>query len=213
MKEKPIIFSTPMVQALLNTKPGTWPAEPIDAGRPFKFMTRRVIKPQPIPPKTAYEASVLETLLFGERRYSVGDILWVRETFTKTEGGEYIYRSDPMFDGMGKGDFAWSWTSPLFLPRKAARIFLELKGVRIERLQNITKEDARAEGAEQIDPFGLKKLPSSLIEPGGAYGKGFIPKKSYRAGFYQIWDTLNAKRGYSWDNNPWVWVYELMRVG
>jgi hypothetical protein len=71
----------------------------------------------------------------------------VRETFTKTEGGEYIYRSDPIFNGMDKGDYSWPWTSPLFLPRKAARLFLEVKAVRIERLQEITVEDARAEGA------------------------------------------------------------------
>jgi hypothetical protein len=47
MKEHPILFSAPMVQVLLNTKPNTWPAEPIDPSKPFKWMTRRMMKPQP----------------------------------------------------------------------------------------------------------------------------------------------------------------------
>jgi hypothetical protein len=200
--EKSIIFSVPMVRALLNTKPNTWPAEPIDPDKPFKWMTRRVVKPRYKPGEAGFELSrqSLNISIVDEEGMTVredgpafwpGDVIWVRETFTKTEDGEYIYRSDPMFGGMGKGDFTWSWTSPLFLPRKAARIFLEVKNVRIERLWDITEEDAIGEG-----------MPESMT---GASDYS-------RRCFHSLWDTLNAKCGYGWDSNPWVWVYELMRA-
>jgi hypothetical protein len=67
------------------------------------------------------------------------------------------------------------------MPKEAARLFLEVKNVRVERLQAITEEDARAEG------FAWERFAS-------------------------YWDTLYAKCGYSWENNPWVWVYEFMRI-
>jgi hypothetical protein len=197
MAEKPIIMSTQSAWGIQNTKPGVWPAEPIDPDRPCKSMTRRVVKG---PPCTDINGCVNINgfWLIPERDrdhafdaiapFCVEDILWVRETFTKTKDGEYIYRSDPMFHGMDNGDFAWSWTSPLFLPRKASRIFLEVKYVRIERLQDITEEDANAEGISRN------------------YGHEAVFH------FWQLWDTLNAKRGYPWERNPWVYVYEFMRL-
>jgi hypothetical protein len=199
--EKPILFSTPMVRALLNTKPNTWPAEPIDASKPFKFMKRRVVKPQPEnPSRLIIEYGKLKDIwrgvgmiwnskTLGKPHYDVGDIIWVRETFTKSPEGDYIYRADPIFDGCGKGDIPWNWTSPLFLPRKAARLFLEVKNIRVERVQKITEEDARAEGVTKTDW-----------------------RIDYKAAFAMLWNTLNAKRGYSWDRNPYVYVYEFVRL-
>jgi hypothetical protein len=200
MKEKPILFSTPMVQALLNTKPGVWPAEPVDPDKPYKWMTRRIIKEPVCTDKNGiinikgfWIIPKLDkgTALLGIAPYNIGDILWVRETFTKTKDGEYIYRSDPMFDGMGKGDFSWNWTSPLFVPHKASRIFLEVKAIKIERIQDISERDAIGEG-----------IPESMT---GASDYS-------RRCFHSLWDTLNAKRGYGWDSNPWVWVCEFMRA-
>ena len=100
MKEKPIPFSTPMVQALLNTKPNTWPPEPIDASKPCKGMTRRVMLPQP-PLGAGFRGWCIEgnkkdigsvgcvkpesdCFIVGRAkpRYEVGDVLWVRETHT-----------------------------------------------------------------------------------------------------------------------------------
>jgi hypothetical protein len=187
---KPIIFSTPMVQALLNTKPNTWPAEPIDPDKPYKWMTRRVIKPQPI--------EVGEFLAWQQERkkYQRGDILWVRETFTKTPDGEYIYRADPIFNGMGKGDFSWSWTPSIFMPREASRLSLKVKGVRVERIQDITEENARAEGV----------FPGKCTGCGACSGSDCYDPIRH---FENLWDT--SKRGYSWDSNPYVWVYDLMR--
>jgi hypothetical protein len=216
MKGKPIIFSTPMVRALLNTRPSIWPAEPIDSGKPYKSMTRRVIKVKQLPgPNTKKKIKAdtpgLWLIPLNEKptpTYSIapfqkGDILWVRETFTKTKGGGYIYRADPMFNGMGEGDFSWPWTSPLFLPRKAARIFLEVKNVRVERVQEISPEDAEGEGVKPILTCGSKpELKNSVC----------VQNSCYVCAFKNLWDHLNAKRGYSWDSNPWVWVYEFMRV-
>ena len=98
---KPILFSTPMVRALLNTKPGVWPPEPIDSGKPFKSQTRRVIKPQPyfiqsscrwkweIPKSKIIKCEAVlsasrewwEYLHPNQYPYKPGDILWVRETW------------------------------------------------------------------------------------------------------------------------------------
>jgi hypothetical protein len=209
MKEKPIIFSGPMVQALLNTEPNTWPAEAVDSGKPYKWMTRRVIKPRYKPGEAGFELSrqSLNIRIVDEEgmtvredgpKYWPGDVLWVRETFTKTKG-DYIYRSDPAFEGLNKGDFSWPWTSPLFLPRKAARLFLEVKAVRIERLQEITEEDANAEGV----------FPGKCTGCGACSGSDCYDPIRH---FENLWETINAKRGYPWESNPWVWVYEFMRV-
>jgi hypothetical protein len=198
-KMKPIIFSTDMGKALLNTRQNTWPAEPIDPDKPYKWMTRRIVNPQPV--------EVGEFLAWQQEigiKYQKGDILWVRETFTKTKDDKYIYRADPMFDDCGKGDFAWSWTSPIFLPRTAARIFLEVKNVRIERIQEITDEDAKAEGI-------FRELCVSVADCGHDCG-GCESGAPYSLHFKRLWDHLNAKRGYPWDSNPWVWVYEFMRL-
>jgi hypothetical protein len=90
------------------------------------------------------------------------------------------------------------WRAPLFMPRWASRIMLEITGIRVERLQDISEEDAKAEGAAMWFPKSDKFRQ---------YTDG-----SYRNGFHDLWDSLNAKRGYPWSSNPWVWVIEFKRV-
>jgi hypothetical protein len=246
MKEKPILFSTPMVQALLNTKPGVWPAEPIDPSKPYKRMTRRVVKL----PKKAPEGRIpfIEDIpdpslgvhaYWQEPKYRQGDILWVRETwgingydnydgyniFVDYKAGgsspEIDLDDETLWEKYAGQQTKWEenhevdeikWRPSIFMPREAARIFLEVKAVRIERVQDITEEDALAEGVSPFSLMMLKKIPIRLICHGGAYGKGYLPEKSYKAGFYKLWDEINAKRGYSWESNPWVYVYEFMRA-
>ena len=178
---KPIIFSTEMVRAILD-------------GR--KTQTRRVIKPQP------------ESMKDGKLPkcpYQPGDILWVRETWYYEEhmheltagdpdlpSGRYKHRyickaSDPDYPVGNKG-----WRPSIHMPREAARLFLLVKAVRVERLQEITEEDVLAEGC------GL-----------ASWTQDDWPKT---AGFAQLWDSLNAKRGYGWKNNDWVWVIEFERT-
>jgi hypothetical protein len=219
---KPILFSTPMAQALLNTKPGVFPAEAIDPSRPCKSMTRRVVKPQPGSlPEGRYRydgiqngKAAVELLQNGkptERyfecpkpRYEIGDILWVRETWHYTES-DYVYRAN--FNDEEAASHKWA--SPIFMPRSVARLFIEVKGVRLERVQDITEEDAKAEGAKKymwFRPFGAPDGESIT------YDVTLPCEPCYKNGYATLWEKLNAKRGYPWESNPWVWVYEFMRT-
>jgi hypothetical protein len=220
---KPILFSTPMVRAILNTKPGAWPAASADPEKPFKWQTRRIIKQHPEYKKgtgiiVEYgklkriwrgPGMLWETDVLGKVPYKPCDILWVRETFAKTNEGEYLYRADPMFDHCGKGDIGWDWRPSIHMPREAARLFLEVKNARVERLQDISEADAKAEGAVESDLMKLEKIPSGLI---CCKRNSPIPQASYKAGFYNVWEGLNAKRGYGWKENPYVYVYEFTRL-
>ena len=192
---KPILFNTEMVQAILD-------------GR--KTVTRRKIDRDIT---NFCDVEVDGTLLDYQNchgdfinpidlcRYKVGDILYVRETWSIHEcvkcqagipalGGEckceYVYRAS-----YGATDFRWK--PSIHMPKKAARIFLKVTDVRVERLQDITEEDAIAEG-----------MSKTLVD-----GVVFI---SAKGNFHVLWDSLNIKRGYGWEDNPWVWVIEFERV-
>jgi hypothetical protein len=208
-----------MVQAILNTKPCVWPAEPIDKTTPYKWQTRRIVKPQPEnPSRLIIENGMLkdvwrgpgliwEAKTLGKPPYIEGDILYVRETWIKTGriNPKYLYRAD-------YPDYS-PFKPSIHMPREAARLFLKVKNVRVEQLQKITEKDAKAEGVFAISCLDLPELPMSLIEPGGMYGKGVVSFHSFKAAFYKTWDSLSAKRGHSWASNPWVWVIEFERIG
>jgi hypothetical protein len=187
-KAKPIIFSTPMVHTILD-------------GR--KTMTRRVIKPQPerYLSKDARNRVPMAVWVDNEKwvksPYQPGDILWVRETWCRVgedvkpihlnleqiHFGQILYKADGFdISGIGK------WRPSIFMPKEAARIFLRITGVRAERVQDITAHDAIREGMESEIPF------DTVDE------------------FKELWNNLNAKRGYSWESNPWVWVISFERV-
>jgi len=100
------------------------------------------------------------------------------------------------------GDVYWEpgngptrWRSSRFMPRWASRIILEVTASRVERLQDISEENARAEGTTRL------ALSEALSVPG-----------TWRAAFADLWNSINAKRGYGWDTNPWVWVVEFKRA-
>ena len=130
MKAKPILFSTPMVQAILRRQ---------------KWQTRRVVKP----PKKWTDTPP----------FSPGDILWVRETWQHTKVLNlhptdgcygYVYRADaqPWEDYEG-----WKWKPSIFMPKEACRLWLKITSAREERLQSISEVDAKAEGFDSIDSF------------------------------------------------------------
>jgi len=196
MKEHPILFSTPMVQAIL-------------AGN--KTMTRRVIKPQPTFVNQVYNYALL---MEDENKPSKeikgpygqpGDILWVRETWRNIsvkpiECPVYDYReyySDKYYGPPIK------WKPSIHMPKAAARIWLEVVSVRVERLNEITAIDAKHEGIGDLfledcaydDKY--KNIPWNQEE-------GLAVHQ-----FARLWDSINAKRGYGWDTNPWVWVVEF----
>ena len=185
---KPIIFSTPMVQAILD-------------GR--KTQTRRLIKDKDITNNfdidvdgSAYAYINPET---GDScpptaiaKYQVGDILWVRETWSKDENGEYVYRTNY---GTTEDDSfppsVFKWKPSIHMPREAARIFLLVTNVRVERLQDITEDEAIKEGAK-------------------AYGPNNCSGTSARIAFAEIWDKTTTE--HEWRTNPWVWVIEFEKI-
>jgi len=183
MRERPILFSAPMVRAILD-------------GR--KTQTRRVVKPQPRPdrpPRIAVGVRGWDGNQFTTVRspYGLaGDRLWVRETwrqaYPKTSYSEgIVYRADkPKALGMDEYSDRHKWRPSIFMARAASRITLEVTGARIERLQAISKADAIAEGVEYEFP----------IDP--------------RDAFRSLWWSINGAE--SWDANPWVWVVEFKRV-
>lgn len=220
-KEKPIIFSTPSIPAIQNLKPDVWPPEPIDPGKPWKWQTRRIIKPQPFsddiygpewyPPVIINkdgeetEGKPIYGIYDGDGEWGIkcpyppGTRLWVRETWQKNYWNEamipnkYAYKASPetwIYFSEEEKRLKKKWRSPRFMPKAAARLWLEVKNVRVERIKEISNEDILAEGINDL----------------GSYGANY----DYFAN--EIWDSINGKRGYPWENNDWVWVYEFMRI-
>lgn len=206
---KPIMFSTDMVKAILD-------------GR--KTQTRRVIKgsnhnllqrwdgPEDNGEHYFGWASQGDGIFaYGRLKlkplYQPGDILWVRETWQHVyqmddfdkciEGtGEYYYAADgePGFTywvdpHTGEHKERMPWRPSIYMPREAARLFLRVTDVRAERVQDISEEDAKAEGVTAINDSGC----------------------GYRRAFRELWNALNAKRGFDWYTNSWVWVYTFER--
>ena len=194
MKERPILFSGPMVRAILDGK---------------KTQTRRVVKSRLT--KLVDEVFRVnghwtwDTTDYDFRPLSPygapGDRLWVRETFTRHEdesgfgSGVTLYRAD-----MKDCEIAWTWTPSIFMPRHASRITLEVNAVRVERLHDISHEECIKEGMTSDDNgwWGA---------PGGSRGLLCTdPKYAYK----EVWDSINGKD--AWKQNPWVWVIEFKRI-
>lgn len=201
--EKPMIFSAQSVRAIL-------------AGR--KTMTRRIVEPQPKIIHAQFPDGSIETeriFRTGDQRihpkHPVGSIIWVKETFIKESYPAGPLSSDDRVIITYRADILDSkpgeWTSPWFMCRSDSRITLDVKAVRVERLQEITEEDANKEGSPYyVMGHGPVSIIEMQIEP------GFIGQGNYRTGFLDLWDSLNAKRGHPWEANELVWVYEFERM-
>ena len=131
-----------------------------------------------------------------------GDQLWVRETwathekYDDTKPSEVWWGATKWYRERGEAGLnRGRWRPSIYMPRIFSRLSLDVTEVRLERVQDISEEDARAEGARTMTCVN----PPSL--------------NSYREGFRRLWDSINAKRGYSWESNPWVWVVTFERVG
>ena len=195
MKEHGLIVVTSGVQAILD-------------GR--KTQTRRVIKPQPQDciawkaypefwDKSSIWVNCSQRILcpYGQ----VGDRLWVRETCVLykpelQDARMVIYKANLDTETASN----MNWHPSIHMPRWASRITLEITGVRVERLQEITEEDAKAEG-----------IIVSPLWRGGVYIP-YVLNDAYRKEYCKLWDSLNAKRGYGWDTNPWCWCISFKRV-
>lgn len=225
--ERPILFSTPMIQAILDVR---------------KTQTRRLMKIQP-----EYSEGMGKWVLYPEQHPTVyadlinankyclygepGDILWVRETFyawghwtlvtthktnsvkkewhfndlTLSEGKIYHYEDNPP-ENIIKGRFGLGWHKrpSIFMPKEACRIKLLIKDIRVERLQDISEEDAKVEGCEKA----IKWIHTGKIEVIDT-SHVFYHHSTYKDGYKMLWEAINGKD--SWGKNPWVWVIEFER--
>jgi hypothetical protein len=191
MREKPILFNTEMVRAILD-------------GR--KTMTRRIVKNEKIF-QAAAKIGEISSALIDKRELekhdlsyilqfcpfgTVGDGLWVRETWSEYEDN-YFYRAsidlleDKELDQMKYGFNKWK--PSLFMPKSACRLKLRITNIRVERLNDISRGDAMQEGC----PFqNLAKVNNPI------------------SWFMNLWESINGKG--SWDKNPWVWVVEFEKL-
>ncbi len=105
------------------------------------------------------------------------------------------------------------WKPSIFMPRWASRIMLEITSILVERVQDITEEDAKAECSNREAAYDDPdlKYESTCGEDRGA-GAGYFCPRSYVDGFRNLWDSINSKRGFGWDANPYVWVVGFRRV-
>jgi hypothetical protein len=198
MKERPILFSAPMVRAILSG---------------VKTHTRRVCKPAPEFCGGADEQNDVRCWGWmnddrdGPKFLSVtdsrcpygetGDRLWVRETFgVNSQPGVYSYRAD-WHDGVKHVN---KWRPSIFMPREASRITLEIVSVRVERLQEITEADALAEGIFYHKPDGIH-------HSGYRYDESSPCHPTAVNAYSWIWASINGPE--SWVENPFVWVIEF----
>ncbi len=213
MKETPILYSGDMVRADLDD---------------LKHMTRRVVKPcSEATIVGRNDAGQLDNTVPRERPqwvyttakcpYGVpGDRLWVKETWAPL--GDFVgldpgvqaitqgcfYRADHPTGVTNNDGSSLRWHSGRFMFKKYARIWRELTEVRVERVQEISEDDAIAEGIRCVH---FRGLPWFYYTARG--GPSFETAKEAFAG---LWDLVNAKRGYSWESNPWVWGLSSRRV-
>ena len=211
MAEKSILFSTEMVKAILAGK---------------KSVTRRVIKPQPAMRLEPSELPQYPDEWFDENGYywrcpyPPGTVLWVKETWydrrDRTPETQDLNAVHYAADWQPTDEIAYlHYKRPsIHMPRAAARLFLRVKSVRVERVQEISERDADAEifgGDFAHHPSVCYKFSpvynsdGACIEPGGCYCAGY----SLVELFSMYWNDINKKRGYGWDVNPWVWVIEF----
>ncbi len=216
MNTKPMIFTTENIRGIRD-------------GR--KTMTRRVIKPQPsegglewcTAADGAFSAWQDPLLLLDEHSedggpcqrvcpYGVpGDLLWVRETWGKEPDrrtspslGETtnLFEGDVFYRASHENNYPGPWKPSIHMPRTLSRLTLRVSNVRVERVQDISEEDMIAEGITDIgDGCGCLERAN-----------GNMAYSTTRNLFMQLWDSINAKRGYSWESNPYVWIIEWDKV-
>lgn len=168
---------------------------PILEGR--KTQTRRMVKAGETHCNLAPAKVAWPKCPYGK----AGDRLWVKETFRENEPPSgFIYRASEVEISY---TYKTSWKPSIFMPRRASRITLEVAAVRVERLQEISDEDAIAEGIEWgvwDEKLGVEGWRMYL-----GVGTTNAPRLSYRT----LWESINGAG--SWDANPWVWVITFRR--
>jgi len=225
VKEHPILFSAAMVRAILEGRKtqtrrivNTQPAN----GWEFDGTYGRITSKHPKRGKfgafirrgvgTDFPEWDLIPLRYG----APGDRLWVKETFAEVgtlDPGFIVYRADYpecVPDGLENipPASAIKWKPSIYMPRCASRITLEITGIRVERLNDISEEDAIAEGVDhrECPTYQSPEQLEHMIEFGS-----YAWTIDYRGGFKSLWESINGED--SWGTNPWVWVIEFQRIG
>lgn len=223
VKERPIIFSGEMVKAILDGKKTM--TRRVVKFSDFTIDSITPLHIELVDGKYCL-FNERNGWLIGYPKFpygKVGDRLWVRETWIQgyddplieSEGddenavsiiykadGKEEYRSCSAETAENWGDFSADsemvgFKSPIHMPRWASRLLLEITDIKVERLQDISCEDAVKEGFSDKKPSGMQ--PAMMPNP--------------KADFRNYWDSLNTKKGYPWSSNPWVWVVEFKVVG
>ncbi len=194
MTEKPILFNTEMVRAILDSR---------------KTQTRRIVKNQSL---------TEECLKICGKPFYPGDVLWVRETWTVWSR---TFGTMPAFHYKADGEDLKNvkWHPSIHMPKEAARIFLRVTGVRVERLQDIDEDGVCNEGAERIIS-GCEHMDYSCVPPEPCFNvnpcKDCIINRGYPELFGKmVWDRtikLADLHKYGWDANPWVWVISFKKI-
>ena len=191
MKERSILFNGDMVRAILK-------------GR--KTETRRPIKPQPAfgchyEIKGAHNAGL-----------HLGDRLWVRERWAADMSFDDLPprmlppRGMPIYYHATAQCMDYKWRPSIHMPRWFSRITLEITDVHVERVQDITNDEAIAEGAYEVRKVG-DDIAHATWTMDGLDWRYDTPREAFAA----TWDSLYAARGLGWDVNPWVWVVTFKR--
>jgi hypothetical protein len=212
MKFHPILFSTEMVKAIL-------------AGR--KHMTRRIIEPQPVYDCESgrvfdgkHKRSPFDMHNWREpfadyfSKWIVGDVLWVRETIFSDRDKNALYKADESFVYLNNEpklydtiDISYftdkrNYVPGIHMPKTACRIFLQIKSVKVESLQEISEADAITEGIESSISGNGRIVYKHYLKP--KYGPSPIHS------FQTLWESINGPE--SWNANPWVWVIEFEQI-
>ena len=218
MKETGLMFKAPLVRAILSGQ---------------KTQTRRIAKDVRHPDLGNWYAPGA-LVLEGDPQHVIhracpwgqpGDRIYVRETFAMDDNGDYEW---PVFcaDGVPLPELPPSrgpsrWKPAIHMPKSLARIWLEVTGVRVERLQDITEADADAEGCERLDAeryerdwtlcpkCGGTRLHDALGSGGGViHDVDCLECDTYVKRFRHLWEST----GGDWSANPWVWVIDFKRI-
>lgn len=218
IKSRPILFNSEMVRAILAGRKTQ--TRRVIKPQPPGYLTSRG-KPEEMYPNSGiwgfYAGNENARACRSEDTLccpygAAGGLLWVRETWGVNKDYDNLsptmvwvatngdtkscvdYKATPRNE-----DWTGKWRQSIHMPRWASRINLGIKNIRIERIQDITEEDAWQEGIQ--DRMG-KETPL----------KGELLPVSVHA-FASLWEKINNTRGYGWKTNPWVWVVEFKRVG
>lgn len=195
MAIKPILFNTEMVRAILDGRKCC-------TRRVVKFPVNRYTNNVPLADKIVLQelrcdkANFLEEPFFSfgmNLPYQPGDILYVRETFIQAAAHIFWYKADDK-SWMSQGLL---WKPSIHMPKEAARIWLKVTDVKIERLQDVSAESALAEGADKY-----------------IHTNGGLDENMTITSFIGIWNSTIKKSDidrHGWDANPWVWVIEFER--